>query len=177
MTDEKKIEHLIEAFYRGDTTLEEEKWLADFFNGEGMLENGETMFEKWQTDKMLFNILYDPSRVSPPKDFSIRLEKNLDDHIRKSANPKSGSKIRTFYLTLLSAAAVALLCVGLFFANEIKSKRDFVADTYTNPEEAAIAAEKALLFVSSKLNEGLAPLGKIKESVQKTNEIINENFK
>jgi hypothetical protein len=80
------------------------------------------------------------------------------------------------YLSIISAAAVALLCISLFFATKQPSKRDFIADTYTNPEEAAIAAEQALLLVSSKLNQGLSYVGKVDESVQKTNKILYEKL-
>jgi hypothetical protein len=52
-----------------------------------------------------------------------------------------------------------------------------IADTYTNPTEAAAAAEQALMFVSAKLNQGFSPLEKVIEGVDKTNEVINENLK
>ena len=163
MTDEKKIEQLLADFYDGDTTPEEEKILAQFFNNH-------EISEKWHTDRDLFTALYDPARISLPEGLSKRLENVIDRHIKE----KTGSKTRKLYLSLLSAAAVAILCIGLFFAVEKPSERDFIADTYTNPEEAAIAAEQALLLVSTKLNKGLTPLAKVKESVNKTNEILNE---
>jgi hypothetical protein len=170
MTEEKKIEQLLGAFYNGDTTPEEEKFLAHFFDSE-------SMSEKWQTDQALFHALYDPSRIPLPKDLSVRLETAIDNHITEKTVKKSHSKTRKLYLAILSAAAVILLCIGLFFIPDIpdipdrSSKQDFIADTFTNPEEAAIAAEQALRFVSQKLNQGLSPLEKVKESI----EIINEN--
>jgi hypothetical protein len=178
MTDENKTEQLLSAFYNGDTTVEEENFLTQFFNSE-------RVNEKWHTDRELFHVLYDPSRISLPEGFPERLETAIDNHIKETTNRKSISKTRKLYLTILSAAAVVLLCIRLLFNpfthssfrhfTLIPSNSDLIADTYTNPEEAAIAAEQALRFVSAKLNQGLSPLEKVKESINKTNEIINEN--
>ena len=166
MTDDKKIEQLLDAFYNGDTTPEEERLLTQFFNGKNVSE-------KWHTDRDLLHVLYDPARIPLPKGLSEKLESVIDNHIAKTANRKSKTRIRKLYISILSVAAVALLCIGLFFAIDRPSDKDFIADTYTNPEEAAIAAEQALLFVSAKLNQGLSPLEKVRESVNKTNEILN----
>jgi hypothetical protein len=170
MTDEKIIEQLLTAYYNGDTTPEEEKVLAEFFNGEDLSE-------KWHTDRDLFDALYDTSRISLPEGLSERLERAIDNHITVSLKIKLDLKTKRLFRSIMSAAAVALLCIGLFFVTNRPSKQDYIADTYTNPEEAAIAVEQALLLVSAKLNQGLSPLEKVKESVEKTNEIINENVR
>ena len=164
MTDEKKIERLLADFYNGDTTPEEETFLAQFFNNH-------EISEKWHVDRDLFNFLYDPTRMSLPEGTSKRLESAIDKHIAETTI-KSISKSRRLYFTLLNAAAVVLLCMGLFFSQRSASNQDFIADTYTNPAEAAIATEQALLYVSAKLNQGLSPLEKVIESVNQTNEIL-----
>ena len=171
MTDQNKITQLLAAFYNGDTTYEEENILYCFFNSEDVSE-------KYHTDRDLFRVLYDPARIPLPEGLSVRLEAGIDNHIAGSANLLSHVKTRRLLISILSAAAVILLCAGLFFIpKSTQNHSDFIADTYTNPEEAAIKAEQALIFISSKLNEGLAPLEKVKESVNKTNDIINQNFK
>lgn len=169
MTDQNKTARLLADFYNGDTTPEEEKYLAHFFNNH-------KISEKWRIDRDLFHALYNPVPISLPEGLSERLEIAINRHIGKTST-KSYSKLRKLYISLLSAAAVALLCTGIFLAVDRPSGKDFIVDTYTNPEEAGIAAEKALLFVSAKLNEGLAPLEKVKESVHKTTQIINANLK
>ena len=172
MIEEKKIEQLLSAFYKGDTTPREEELLAQFFSSN-------EVSEKWHTDRDVFAAIYDPSRISIPAGISERLELAIDKHMEETALP-SRSKVsitRKFYITIISTAAAAILCIGLFFYFDRRINRDFIADTYTNPEEAAIAAEQALLFISAKLNQGLAPLEKVKNNVDKTNEILNENLK
>jgi hypothetical protein len=52
-----------------------------------------------------------------------------------------------------------------------------ITDTYTDPREAAVAAEKILTMVSVNLNKGFLPLEKTRESIEKTNELLNENLK
>ena len=166
MIDENKIEQLLSAFYEGNTTPDEEEVLLEYFN------NNE-INEKFHADRELFNALHDASRIPFPEGVSERLEHAIDKHITK----KSASKIRILYISIVSAAAVILLCISLFFITDKRSHSDFIADTFTNPEEAALAAEQALLFVSSKLNQGLSPLEKVKESISITNKVLNESLK
>jgi len=162
MIDENFIEQLLAAFYNGDTTPEEEEVLLNFFKNEDINE-------KFKADSALFQTLYDSSRIPLPEGLSQRLEKAIDKHI-------TGSPFRKMFIRILSAAAVILLCIGLFFYTRKQDEFQFIADTYSNPEEAAVAAEQALMLVSTKLNQGLSPLEKVKESVNITNQVLNQNF-
>ena len=169
MIEEKNLEQWLAAFYKGDTTPQEEEALAKFFSGN-------EISEQWHTDRDVFAAIYDASRIPVPEGVSERLELAIDKYITQTTGRKAKSKTRKLYITIASAAAVAILCIGLFFHFGRRNNQDFIADTYTNPEEAAIAVEQALLFVSAKLNQGLAPLEKVKINVEKTNEILNENL-
>lgn len=170
MNEEKKIELLLEAFYKGETTVEEEKLLMQFLSSENLNE-------KWHTDRDLFKALYDTSSISLPEGLSARLEKSIDNQILKTTSLKSISKIRKLYISIASVAAVILLCIGMFFLTDKLSKSEHLVDTFTDPAEAAIVTEQILVFVSSTLNQGLSSLDKINESINKTNEILNENLK
>ena len=179
MTDENKIEELLKAFYNGDTTPEEELLLMEFFNSKNL-------DEKWHTDRDILISLYDSSEITLPEGINERLEKALDIHITETSAPEKEvqhkiiplhSKTRRLFIAVTSSAAAILLCIGIILVSDRHRPSDMIADTYTNPKEAAIAAEKALMLVSAKLNKGLSPLEKVKESVDKTNELLNENFK
>lgn len=172
MTDEKKIEQLLMTFYNGDTTSEEETLLLTFFSHENL-------DEKWHNDRDIFHALYNPADIPLPKGFSKRLENSIDNHIRKKVQTKSKSfsNTRRLFIGISSAAAVIVFCISLFFYTNKNPQPQMIADTFTNPEEAAIAAEQVLVLVSSKLNKGLVPLEKVKESINKTNELLNESFK
>ena len=199
MNGNNNIEQLLKAFYDGDTTPEEEALLLEFFNSNNL-------DEKWQTERDMFNVLYD---FSLPDGISERLEKVINEHIAESVKDKHLTKTanddnethnnneplypetrndilnkkapmlqktRKLFINISSAAAVILLCIGLFFTFEKSTKSHTIADTYTNPEEAAIVAEQMLTLVSTKLNKGFSPLEKIKESIDKTSGLLNESL-
>jgi len=136
------------------------------------------MTDDKKIDKLLKGF-YDSSGITLPEGMTERLENVIDKHIaatehKRDKNIFFNTKRRKIFTTISSVAAVSLLCIGLFFAI---NNKPFADDTYTNPEEAAIAAEMALVLVSNKLNKGLSSLEKVKEGVDKTNELLNENFK
>jgi hypothetical protein len=162
--DEKLINILLTAFYNGKTTQEEEAALREFFNTKNIPG-------KWHTDKELFNALYDSLHINIPKGFPERLENNIDRYIRRK------NVFRRLLTGTGSIAAAILVFIGIFFSvDNISSGSDTISDTFTNPQEAAVAAEKILVLISCNLNKGLSPLEKAKESMNKTNEILNKNL-
>ncbi|MDR1222426.1 MAG: hypothetical protein LBL07_06055 [Tannerella sp.] len=166
MTDRNKIKQLLTAFYNGNTTREEEAFLRKFFNDP-------TVSEEWQADRDLFYALYDSSDIRMPEGFSERLENRIDSHIKAVR-----TKTRRLWISMGSIAVAILLLAGLFFFKDNSTvKNDVITDTYTDPQEAAVVAEKILALVSSELNKGLSPLEKAKESIDKTNELLNKNLK
>ena len=170
MVEENKIEQLLNAFYNGDTTPEEEAMLSEFLNSENLDK------ERF-TDRDIFNALNDNSDISLPEGITERLESAIDKHIADtSAYKRKKISINRLYIAISSAAAVVLLCIGLFFVSEKPTQSNYIADTYSDPKEAALAAEKALLLVSNKLNQGLSPLEKVTENVDKTNKLLNETL-
>jgi len=169
MIDESTIEQLLAAFYDGVTTPEEEEVLLTFFKDKDLNE-------KFQADSQLFTLLYDSSHIPLPDGFSQKLEKALDEHIANPSLRRFLEIPRKIYLRFASAAAVVLIGIGLFFLTGRQDKSQLITDTYSNPEEAAVAVEQALMLVSTKLNQGLVPLEKVKESVNTTNRLLNETF-
>jgi len=170
MTEEKKIEQLLKAFYDGVSTHDEETLLLKFFNRKDLNE-------KWYSERDIFDALYDTSDIPLPEGITERLENAIDKHIAKSIIVAPlHQKTRKLFISISSAAAIVLLCVGLFFITGKNSQSHTIADTYTNPEEAALAAEQMLTLVSAKLNQGFLPLDKVKESMDKTNELLNEKL-
>jgi len=171
MVEENKIEQLLNAFYSGVTTPEEEAMLSEFLNSENLDK------ERF-TDRDIFNALHDTTDIPLPEGITSRLESAIDKHIEDASMQKSKIiSINRLYIAISSAAAVVLLCIGLFFVSEKKPfQSNYIADTYSDPKEAALAAEQALLFVSGKLNQGLSPLEKVTENVDKTNKLLNETL-
>ena len=179
MTYDDKIEQILKVFYNGDSLPEEEELLLKFFNSKNL-------DEKWHIDRDIFIALYDSSEITLPDSFSERLENRIDKHISGTNIPKNliphkkiplPSKVSRLFISVASSAACILLCIVIFFVSDSYRLQDRIVDTYNDPKEAAIVAEQTLKFVSTKLNKGLSQLDKVKESVDKTNELLKENFK
>ncbi len=111
-----------------------------------------------------------------PEGLSQRLEASIDSWAKKEEKGKVVSFRRKLWYGISSAAAVVLLCVGLFFFQQ-NASRNVMADTYSDPEEAAVVAEKALLLLSQNLNRGIAEVNNAGDEIEKVNDILNKQLK
>lgn len=128
-----------------------------------------------QIDELINKVLREDQTL--PEGLSERLEQQIDAWAaaEKKGTIRSSFRRRSLYW-LSGAAAVALLCVGIFqFAAPEKEYQ--LADTYTNPQEAAIAARKALAFLSVNLNKGIEQVNEAQQEMNKVNEILNTHLK
>ena len=157
------IELLLKTFYDGVSTPEEERFLMEYFLNE------ETVDQCWKNDQQVFRLLYD-SQIKIPEGVSERLEKSI---IQMSASRKFQTQKRSLYYWISSAAAVALLCIGLFFATRQPSPPK-MADTFSNPKEAALVAELTLTFMSIQMNKGLNKVSDAEQEFEKANQLIND---
>ena len=169
MTDDNKIEQLLATFYGGYTSIEEDKELFRFLCREDL-------DAKWHKDRDLFQTLFDSSFISLPEGISESLESTLDAYIKESLSVKPPFAIKKLMIGIVSATAVVLLCISLFFFTNRELKPYHLTDTYTDPVEAAKATEQVLQFVSYKLNKGLSSMDKVNESITKTNKILSNNL-
>jgi hypothetical protein len=158
------IKQLLEKFYAGDTEPEEERRLKDYFL------NGEHADESLKKDRTLFRALY-AEPYQAPEGVSARLEATL----RRLDECERASRTRPLHRWAGRVAAVALLCLAIFFAT-FPDRRRAVADTYDNPEDAALMAEKTLLYVSTKLNKGIEQTFAVRQEMEKMNEVLEKTF-
>jgi len=144
-----KIELLLEKYWKCETSLEEEKELRDFFNGqavpEGLKETADLFkyFELQRNEKL------------SATDFDSRLQA----HTRG----KQGRTVKMFFTSAKIAAGVAvLIAAGYLVREEIrKSYPTEVADTYSDPELAFEETKKALLMISKTFGKAKQEAGKI----------------
>jgi hypothetical protein len=160
------IEQLIKKFYEGVSTPEEERFLTEYFLNE------ENVDERRKEEQQLFRLLHD-TQIQVPASVSERLEESI---MRMEASQKFFPRKRTWYYWISSAAAVALLCIGLFFANREQPSSPKVADTFSNPEEAALVAEQTLAFMSAQLNKGLNKVTDAELELEKVNQLLNKHL-
>lgn len=128
-----------------------------------------------QIDELINKVLREDQTL--PEGLSERLEQQIDAWAAAEKKETIRSSFRRHSLYWLSgAAAVALLCVGIF-QFVAPEKEHQLADTYTNPQEAAIAAQEALAFLSINLNKGIEQVNEAQQEMNKVNEILNIHLK
>jgi hypothetical protein len=161
-----KIEQLLDKYWDGDTSLEEEQVLQNFFTEEEVpehLQGVATLFRKFKTDRQ-FKTLDD--------DF----DETVIHTIEKSASAWSFRKL------LRIAAAVTLLLLSVFLikdytsgqAEESAEASEKIENTSEDPKLAYEQTKQALLLISSMMNEGTQHMEKL-ENFSEAQEKVKEN--
>ena len=166
---------LLDKYWQAETSLEEEKALADYFRGP-------LVDPELEPYREVFAYFDEEAHVMAAPDFGDRILQHIgidsDDAAGGQGSPAAapGRKpavIRPFGTGLLSAAAViAALVIGLFLltpprqqaadaGNSLATIRHgAVQDTYDDPEQALAVVRHALLVASTHLNQGRQELMK-----------------
>jgi hypothetical protein len=147
---------LLDKYWQAETSLEEEKALADYFRSP-------LVDPELEPYREVFAYFDEEARVMPAPDFGDRILQ----HIGIAPDNRKTAIIRPFGRGLLSAAAViATLVIGLFLltpprqqaadaGNSLATIRHgAIQDTYDDPEQALAVVRRALLVASTHLNEG-----------------------
>lgn len=128
-----------------------------------------------QIDELINKVLREDQTL--PEGLSERLEQQINTWaVAKKKETIRSSFCRRSLYWLSGAAAATLLCVGIF-QFVVPEKEYQLADTYTNPQEAAIVARKALAFLSVNLNKGIEQINEAQQEMNKVNEILNIHCK
>jgi len=151
---EEKLRQLLNKYYEGNTSPEEEKELKQYFSGNETLPG-------YEAEKDIFRH-YVRSENVPSDDFEKRIIKAVDD--LETDERKRIFRIR--YISALSAAAAILILVGSWF---IFFQEREPADSFSDPQIAYAETMKILNYVSVKLNRGtiaLQPISKINSTAR-----------
>ncbi len=150
--DIRKAEALVDKYYKGETTAEEELQLREFFS------TADNIPGHLIPEKELFS-LYSKAVAEevPVTGFMENLEKVIDEQ----SSIKLGTRKPALYWISGLAAGVALLLAGYFLI--VHKPADFsdeyaVRDTYQDPQLAYEETQKVLLYISQKMNEGTLQL-------------------
>lgn len=147
-----KIKQLLEKYYEGITTIEEEQILKDYFQHQSVPA-------ELEADKELFAYVASEAKTIP---VSSQLEQKLSNWIDKQEVTKKKVKMISWsYRAAGIAACIAVVAVAYF--TQVKPKKEFAnyQDTYDNPKLAYAEAKRALLYISQKLNKGTEPLSHV----------------
>ncbi|MBN1132645.1 MAG: hypothetical protein JXA39_06205 [Bacteroidales bacterium] len=163
MENVNKIKALLDRYYNGETTLEEEQQLEQYFRKSDIPES-------FSVDKELFLALADDAPV-------MEIPGDLDEKIMNTIDRAENKEIKTrriswFSLSGLAAGLLILISVFLFFMkdNHHGSLADkTMEDTFDDPRDAYEEARRTLAYVATKFNEGTSELkhiGKVNSTVE-----------
>ncbi len=155
LTDDIKI--LVQRYLDGQTSLEEERQLAGYFQSAREIP---PEFQDVAAMLSGFNVLKQDKMENP------EFELQLDKHLRKS----NSKRIIIWSITAVAAALLLLFALKPGMENESP-----IPNTLNNPQTAFAHAKKALMLASYNLNKGLKPAVEatsvIRKSISKTEPI------
>ncbi len=161
----KKAEVLLEKYFNGETDLQEELELKEFFDSKGSSH----------PDADYFNYLRDKKEVTlPDQDFDEKILTLINE---TPAKAKVRSISRSYWY--VAASLALLISVSIIFKNRIIKESTpqpvmVQVDTFDDPEKAFEETKKALLFLSSKLNESSEYATKFSKFEQ-SQEVVKQN--
>jgi hypothetical protein len=162
---EEELKKLIEKYYEGTSTDEEEMLLRAYFSGP---DN----FPGYETEKEIFGFITGSVQVPEP---SAAFDEKIGRAVDNASGSSGSARLRQLLVPLLSAAAGLIIVIVSYF---FLSGKDELKDTYNDPGIAYAETMKVLVEVSSKLNYGkevLKPVGRMNEMKVKSLESINRS--
>jgi hypothetical protein len=155
--DEIKIRELLDKYWEGETSLEEERELSSYFVSSQVTDEFAPFIPLFAFFEEGRNIRMEVSVVQPP----------MEETKGKIVNIR----------WLISIAASIAIFLAVFFINKNisteQSAQYAFEDTYQTPEEAYAEVKKALLYVSTKMNKGVSTAAESLEKMEPLDKIIN----
>ena len=163
------IKGLLQKFYEGETSLEEEKILADF-----LLQ--ENVSDEFLPDKKLFFALSENS-VDVPTESSKKIESLIDSFKNEDSSDKKVKKLHIGYWAIGVAASVAIIFGVSQIQKSQQTEATLFTDTYKNPDDAYRATMNALQLFSDNFSKGTESVEKANAQLEKAQHIINKSTK
>ncbi|MEM9823904.1 MAG: hypothetical protein AAF985_22660 [Bacteroidota bacterium] len=160
--DAKTIQSLLDKYWEGQTSLEEEQTLKTYFQQEALPE-------EWKAYAPFFQMLSTESKMGTSSAFDKQLEEALTKETKKQPRPLHS------YRWMLRAAAVLLLVSMSFLLLKTLPEQQQITqeeETYENPELAYAKAKEVLLLLSTKMQRGTEKASDGVKKAQKASDII-----
>ena len=171
---EDTIRHLLEKYYNGETDVNEEKILEDYFMHD-------EVSAEFSIDKEVFCHLAEMKEndePTVPEGMENRISDNIDMWEKQSKADKPRYYTLYKYVSGIAAAVVILIGISVFMP---KSQEDsaVMQDTFDNPQEAYMATENALQLFAEAFNKGDAQIEKARNVTKNVKEKIDniKNFR
>jgi hypothetical protein len=161
------IKALLEKYWLAETTVEEEKALADYFRGPD-IDPGLAPFRD------LFAYFEEEAALEAALTLGAGFESRILEQIARTEGPAAAPRtipasparaLRRWLNPAYAAAAAVILSIGLFImyqpsqpaaapAIPATAATAPIKDTYEDPQQALAAIRHALLTASTRINEG-----------------------
>ena len=166
-----KVEKLIEAFYEGNTSIEEEKALLHYFRTTDVPEH--LLAEK----EMFLQLTTNNPQV--PEELEKKLSGLIDTWEQEEQEKLSIKRVRKtnwIWVGGIAASIILIFSIWTYTSYNQLNTQNLQADTYSNPDEAFKEAQKALALVSKNLNKGMVQLESANSQIKKVDDILNKQF-
>jgi len=138
--DYNKIIALLDKYYAGEASSEEEAELREYFKKEDVAP-------ELEPEKQMFNAYSAMRKESQPEE---GMNDELLNLIEEKWQHETTHKFRETLKWTLSAAAGLTLLIGTYLMYYNSSKK--INDTYLNEQEAYLATKQVLFYVSETMN-------------------------
>jgi len=159
-----EIRKLLDRFYLGETSLEEEKILQEYFSSARIPE-------KLIPDRDLFRSLGNAGdSVAVPENLNQTILDVIDKQEKKIMRTR---RISVFSLSGLAAGLLVVIALYMGYFRDDSPGRlasNQMADTYEDPQDAYEEARRTLAYVSVKLNTGTSELEHVKKASKATSD-------
>ena len=150
--DKNKITALVDKYFDGETSLEEEQQLKSYFN------SGVNIDTDLQVFIPFFKDLSGQKMIKAPSDLGEHVLASISK-TGTSLKAETPTKVRRLIPMLLKVASVFVIGLSIYFLTQQMEKPSenamaMTEDTYKTPEEAYAAYKAAISLASSKIKKG-----------------------
>lgn len=158
---------LIEKYFEGETSLEEEARLRAYFNGEEVSE-----------DLKVYQPLFEHFATEQSQELSADFDQKLFQKLENQGGKIVQLRVWPKYLLRVAAVAAVLLVALVFVSKPTSSAQQTAAIDWSKYEvkDEKVAYEetvKALKLLSSKLNKGTKKAGEEIKELEKVGKYLN----
>ena len=165
---------MLEKYYSGETDVNEEKILEDYFMHD-------EVSAEFSVDKEVFCHLAE-MKENDEITVPVGMEKRISDNIDMWEKQSKANKLRYYtlyrYVSGIAAAVVILIGISVFMPKN-QDDSAVMKDTFDNPQEAYMATENALQLFAEAFNKGDAQIEKARSVTISVKEKIDniKNFR
>lgn len=168
--NKEKLNKLLDRYYEGLSTSEEENTLREYFSGEDILPG-------YEAEKEIFAHFSSVRSVPEPEaDFEERMLRGVFESEKGSRSLKvERQSYRKLWIGISGIAASILIAISAYFYTD---RSPVYKDSYSDPAIAYAETRKILFDVSSKMNKAkssLEPVGKMNKMNKKSFSALNKS--